>query len=68
MTLNRVGAIGGNNLFKAMLGQLKNGLKMTRKGSIAEGDKLSLEAESLGHLTSGRTDVIPPEDGPPSKS
>ena len=42
-------------LFKAMLSQLKNGLKMTVKGSIAEGDKLSLEAESLGHLTNGRT-------------
>ena len=55
VTLNRVGAIGRNNLFKAMLGQFKNGLKMTVKGGIAEGDKLSLEAESLGHLTNGRT-------------
>ena len=42
-------------LFKAMLGQLKDGLKMTVKGGIAERDKLSLETESLGHLTNGRT-------------
>ena len=55
MTLNRPRARGRNKLFKAMLGQVKNGLKMIVKGSIAEGDKLSLEAESLGHLTNGRT-------------
>ena len=43
-------------LFKAMLGQLKGGLKMTLKGpGVAEGDKLALEAESLGHLKNGRT-------------
>ena len=43
-------------LFNAMLGQLKSGLKMTLKGNgVAEGDKLSLEAESLGHLNNGRT-------------
>ena len=43
-------------LFKAMLGQLKSGLKITLKGNgIAEGDKLTLEAESLGHLNNGRT-------------
>jgi ketosteroid isomerase-like protein len=41
-------------LFKAMLGQLKDGLEMTVKGAIAEGDKMSVEAESLGHLTNGR--------------
>ena len=41
-------------LFKAMLGQLKSGLKMTVKGMIAEGDKLSLEAESYGELQNGR--------------
>ena len=41
-------------LFNAMLGQLKNGLKMTLKGSIAEGDKLALEAESYGELKNGR--------------
>lgn len=42
-------------LFKAMLGQLKSGLEMTVKGVIAEGDKMSVEAESLGHLANGRT-------------
>src|SRR5262245_13173341 len=41
-------------LFKAMLGQLKNGLKMTVKGVIAEGDKVSVEAESYGELANGR--------------
>jgi hypothetical protein len=41
-------------LFNAMLGQLKNGLKMTLKGAIAEGDKLALEAESYGELKNGR--------------
>ena len=41
-------------LFNAMLGQLKNGLKMTLKGSIAEGDRLALEAESYGELKNGR--------------
>jgi len=41
-------------LFNAMLGQLKNGLKMTLKGAIAEGDRLALEAESYGELKNGR--------------
>jgi ketosteroid isomerase-like protein len=41
-------------LFNAMLGQLKSGLKMTLKGSIAEGDRLALEAESYGELKNGR--------------
>ena len=41
-------------LFKAMLGQLKHGLKMTVKGMIAEGDKVALEAESYGELQNGR--------------
>ena len=41
-------------LFNAMLGQLKNGLKMTLKGMVAEGDKLALEAESYGELRNGR--------------
>ena len=41
-------------LFNAMLGQLKNGLKMTLKDMIAEGDKVALEAESYGELKNGR--------------
>ena len=41
-------------LFKAMLGQLKGGLKMTVKGMIADGDKVALEAESYGELQNGR--------------
>src|SRR5688572_21272615 len=43
-------------LFNAMLGQLKSSLKMTLKSNgVAEGDKLSLEAKSLGHITNSRT-------------
>jgi uncharacterized protein len=41
-------------LFKAMLGQLKNGLRMRVKGVIADGDKLAVEAESYGELANGR--------------
>ena len=41
-------------LFNAMFGQLKNGLKVTVKGTIAEGDRLALEAESYGELKNGR--------------
>jgi len=41
-------------LFKAMLSQLKSGLKMTVKGMIAEGDRIALEAESYGELQNGR--------------
>ena len=40
-------------LFHTMLGRLKNGLKMTVKSAIAEGDKVALEAESAGDLTNG---------------
>ena len=42
-------------LFYAMFKGLKNGLKMTIKGMIAEGDKVALEAESYGELKNGRT-------------
>lgn len=41
-------------LFYGMLGQLKNGLQMTLKGAIAEGDKVAVEAESYGELQNGR--------------
>lgn len=41
-------------LFNAMLSQLKNGLKMTVKDTIAEGDRVALEAESYGELKNGR--------------
>ena len=43
-----------SGLFHTMLGRLKSGLKMTVKSAIAEGDKVALEVESLGELTSGR--------------
>lgn len=41
-------------LLQNMGGQLKNGLKMTVKGAIAEGDKVALEVESYGGLKNGR--------------
>ena len=41
-------------LFNAMLGQLRNGLKMTVKGMIAEDNRVALEAESYGELRNGR--------------
>lgn len=41
-------------LFHNMAGQLKNGLKMTVKGLIAEGDNVAVEVESYGELTNGR--------------
>jgi uncharacterized protein len=41
-------------LFHAMTAQLENGLKMTVKSVIAEGDKVALEAESYGQLRNGR--------------
>jgi ketosteroid isomerase-like protein len=41
-------------LFHIMFKQLKNGLKMTLKSSIGEGDKVALEAESYGELSNGR--------------
>lgn len=41
-------------LLHNMLGQLPNGLKMTVKGMIAEGDKVALEVESYGELRNGR--------------
>ncbi|HYP28825.1 MAG TPA: nuclear transport factor 2 family protein [Blastocatellia bacterium] len=41
-------------LLHNMVGQLPNGLKMTVKGVIAEGDKVALEAESYGELRNGR--------------
>lgn len=41
-------------LEQTMGGQLKNGLKMTVKSLIAEGDKVALEVESYGELQNGR--------------
>lgn len=41
-------------LFHIMFKRLKDGLKMTIKSSIAEGDKVALEADSYGELTNGR--------------
>src|SRR5215472_11687352 len=42
------------SLFYNMAGQLSNGLKMTVKSLIAEGDKVALEVESYGELRNGR--------------
>lgn len=41
-------------LFQAMDSRLKDGLKMTVKNAIAEGDQVALELESIGELTNGR--------------
>lgn len=41
-------------VFKNMAARLKNGLAMTVKGMVAEGDRVAVEAESLGELQNGR--------------
>jgi uncharacterized protein len=41
-------------LFYNMVGQLPNGLKMTIKSLIAEGDEVAMEVESYGELRNGR--------------
>lgn len=41
-------------VFYNMAGQLRDGLKMTVKGLIAEGDKVAVEVESYGELRNGR--------------
>jgi ketosteroid isomerase-like protein len=41
-------------LFRRMFGQLKDGLKMTVKSLIAEGDRVAVEVESWGELQNGR--------------
>lgn len=41
-------------LLDNMAGRLRNGLRMTVKGLIAEGDKVALEVESYGELRNGR--------------
>jgi uncharacterized protein len=41
-------------LFYRMVGQITDGLRMTVKGCIAEGNKAALEVESYGKLKNGR--------------
>ncbi len=41
-------------LLFAFLDQMPNGLKMTVKGLVAEGDKVAAEVESYGELSNGR--------------
>ncbi len=41
-------------LFFRMMSRLKNGLAMTVKSAIAEGDMVALEVESRGELENGR--------------
>ena len=41
-------------VFHNMLGRLKDGLKMTVTGLIAEGDQVAVEVESYGELKNGR--------------
>jgi len=41
-------------LFYRMAGQMTDGLRMTVKGCIADGDKVALELESYGKLKNGR--------------
>jgi ketosteroid isomerase-like protein len=42
-------------LFLRMTRRLKNGLNMTVKSVVAEGDTVALEVESLGELDNGRS-------------
>ena len=41
-------------VFHSMIEQLPNGLRMTVKSAIGEGDKVALEVESYGELRNGR--------------
>lgn len=41
-------------LLRNMVGQLPEGLKMTVKSLVAEGDRVAMEAESYGKLQNGR--------------
>jgi ketosteroid isomerase-like protein len=41
-------------VFRGMLDQLKDGLRMTVKSAIAEGDRVALEVVSRGELRNGR--------------
>ncbi len=41
-------------VFDRLLGQMKNGLRMTVKGSIAEDDQVAVRLESYGELQNGR--------------
>ena len=41
-------------MFAAMMARLENGMDMTIKNAIAEGDQVSLEVESYGRLKNGR--------------
>lgn len=41
-------------IFHNMVGQLKDGLRMTVSGLIAEGDRVAVEVESYGELRNGR--------------
>jgi uncharacterized protein len=41
-------------VFYSMVRQLQDGLRMTIKGAIAEGDQVALEVESRGTLQNGR--------------
>jgi ketosteroid isomerase-like protein len=43
-----------SRLFARMASRLKDGLSMTVKNAIAEGDLVALEVESHGELTNGR--------------
>ncbi|HEY5810992.1 MAG TPA: nuclear transport factor 2 family protein [Povalibacter sp.] len=45
---------GMAQIFAAMMSRLENGMDMTVKGVIAEGDKVALEVESFGPLKNGR--------------
>jgi ketosteroid isomerase-like protein len=42
------------SLFERMLAQLENGLRMTVISSIAEGNSVAMEVESVGDLRNGR--------------
>jgi ketosteroid isomerase-like protein len=49
--------------FHALLGRVKHGLKVTVKGTIAEGDRVALEAESFARCASTSTRSTPTRSG-----
>jgi uncharacterized protein len=45
---------GVERMFAGMSGRFKDGMRLTFKGAIAEGDQVAIELQSFGELTNGR--------------